>query len=230
MSRKFSSALALGLVTSFLGGCGFFAGGGEEPDSTAVSPPPLPTTTPAPEASPAAGVGPSVLGNLTPPTNPQMRVQTIAQAKDVGRPNPFSSVSPAAAPPGLNTQDPPLPTPIQFIPVSQINQRLAEILPPSALPPGRIPPAPLPAPKDAQQVQLFGVAVVGGVPQAIIQAPGETVTRTVRVGDVLANGVRVKSILAYGSNPAIVLEQFGQQVTVGLGQAQATTPNNNVPL
>ncbi|MDS3861189.1 hypothetical protein RIF25_10265 [Thermosynechococcaceae cyanobacterium BACA0444] len=227
MLRKISSALVLGLVTSHLVGCG----GGGEPESTAISPPPLPTPSPpAPETPPAAGVGPSVLGNLTPPTNPQMRVKTIAQAKDVGRPNPFSSVSPAAAPPGLNTQDAPLPAPIQFVPVSQINQRLAEILPPSALPPGRVPAAPLPPPKDAQGVQLFGVAVVGGIPQAIIQAPGEVVSRTVRVGDTLANGVRVTSILAYGSNPAIVLEQFGQQVTVGIGQAQASAASNNAPL
>lgn len=226
MSRKISSALVLGLVTSLLAGCG----GGEAPESTAVSPPPLPTPAATTPETPAAGVGPSVLGNLTPPTNPQLRVQALTQAKDVGRPNPFGSVNPAQAPPGLNTQAAPLPAPIEFIPVSQINQRLAEILPPSALPPGRVPAAPLPAPKDAQQVQLFGVAVVAGIPQAIVRAPGEVVSRTVRVGDVLANGVRVSSILAYGSNPAIVLEQFGQRVTVGIGQAQATGPNNNVPL
>ncbi len=208
MSKKIGFVLITGLSAGLMTGCGFFGGGSEvvvEP-APETSPSAAPEATPsvAPETTPvaAAPTQPSVLGNLTPPTNPGARVEILTKDQEVGRSNPFSNVRPPKTPDIVPPGGP-----------GSVNGR-----PGGQLPIARPKP---PEPKDAQAVKVFGVALVAGGPQAIILAPGEAVTRTVQVGDILANDVRVTNISAYGPTPTVVFEQYGQQVPIAVGQPQA---------
>jgi hypothetical protein len=67
-------------------------------------------------------------------------------------------------------------------------------------------------------VQVLGVVQIGRVPHAIVQAPNEPHSRYVRVGDRLSNGeVLVKRIDMRGSEPQVVLEQIGIEVSLSVG-------------
>jgi hypothetical protein len=93
--------------------------------------------------------------------------------------------------------------------------------------PGNNPPAlpSLPKPEQAQGVKVLGVAQIGSVPQAIVTAPEEKVSRTVTPGDRLSGGkVLVKAIDLNRAEPVLVLEQFGQIVEIPIGQPNATKP------
>jgi hypothetical protein len=86
--------------------------------------------------------------------------------------------------------------------------------------------APLPAlpePKLAQAVEVTGVVTIGGITQAIIKAPNEPTGRHVEVGQRLSNGqVLVKRIEANsGSDPIVVFEENGQEVSRGVGEKSA---------
>ena len=80
---------------------------------------------------------------------------------------------------------------------------------------------PLPEPALAKQVTVQGVVVLGGQPKAILKAPNESVARTVKAGDYLANGqILVSSIdVSNPQSPRIILKESGQTVTVGVGQS-----------
>ena len=85
----------------------------------------------------------------------------------------------------------------------------------------------LPAPPDpalARAVQISGVIVVGNEPQAIVKAPNEATTRYVKVGQRLSNGqVLVKRIeMGQGSEPIVILEQNGVEVSKAVGEAPPT--------
>jgi hypothetical protein len=95
----------------------------------------------------------------------------------------------------------------------------------------------LPEPALAREVSITGVIDVAGVPQVILQAPGEPSSRYVRAGDYLSNGqVLVKRVeMNRGSVPVVVLEQFGIEVTREVGQPvepvteEPETPTASVP-
>lgn len=86
---------------------------------------------------------------------------------------------------------------------------------------------PLPSATLANAVEVSGVVLVGGFPQAIIKAPNEETSRYVKVGQRLSNGqVLVKRIeMNAGSDPIVILEENGVEVARGVGAtAQAANP------
>jgi hypothetical protein len=138
---------------------------------------------------------------------------------------------------------PPLPTPnvrVRKVPISsavatakQPSITLAKI-PKSILPkvlPGVIPSSnfssvlpPAAQPDLAKAVVVTGVVSIGGETQAIIQIPNEP-SRYVQAGQRLDNGLLVKRIeMNEGSNPVVILEQYGIEVArmVGEGSANST--------
>ena len=83
----------------------------------------------------------------------------------------------------------------------------------------------LPQPTQAEAVVVTGVVAVGGRNYAIVQSPDEPTGRYVAVGQRIAGGqVLVKRIDMDGSEPTVVLEQNGIEVSrsVGLPPSQET--------
>lgn len=156
----------------------------------------------------------SATAGLIQPTNPHQRTQQVQK----GRPDPFAEIfdsqpSVAAAPkpaPKLPT----IPTPV---------------LKPTPLPPP-MPVAP-PQPDLARGTTILGVVEVGNQFQAIVQVPNEATSRYVSEGQRLADGqVIVKRIEMYpGSEPVVILEQFGQEVSRVVGQEPAQANTGTTP-
>lgn len=88
---------------------------------------------------------------------------------------------------------------------------------------------PLPLPTLAEAVEVSGVIVVSGVPQAIVKAPNESTSRYVGAGQRLSNGqILVKRIeMNGGSDPIVILEQNGVEVSRGVGEK--ATPTQGTP-
>ncbi|MCP6757637.1 MAG: hypothetical protein NHB32_02435 [Fischerella sp. CENA71] len=102
----------------------------------------------------------------------------------------------------------------KVIPPVVPEQRLASVLPPP------------PQPDLAKAVFVSGVVMVGNQPQAIIKVPNEPTSRYVQAGQRLANGVLIKRIeMNEGSEPIIILEQYGIEVTRMVGEAPASSPS-----
>lgn len=82
---------------------------------------------------------------------------------------------------------------------------------------------PTPLPTDlADAVVVSGVVQTQGRISAIVQAPNEPTSRSVKPGDYLSGGkVRVKRILTQG-DPMVVLEQNGIEVVKSVGFARAS--------
>ncbi|OBQ37938.1 MAG: hypothetical protein AN487_08840 [Anabaena sp. CRKS33] len=79
-----------------------------------------------------------------------------------------------------------------------------------------------PQPEIARAVVVTGVVLIGEVPQAIIKAPNEPTSRYVQPGQRLMNGVLVKRIeMRQGSNPTVILEQYGIEVVKQVGEKPA---------
>ncbi|KOP24201.1 hypothetical protein AMR41_22815 [Hapalosiphon sp. MRB220] len=101
----------------------------------------------------------------------------------------------------------------KVIPPVVPEQRLASVLPPA------------PQPDLAKAVFVSGVVMVGNQPQAIIKVPNEPTSRYVQAGQRLANGVLIKRIeMNEGSEPIIILEQYGIEVARMVGEAPASSP------
>jgi hypothetical protein len=104
-----------------------------------------------------------------------------------------------------------------------------------------LPPSLPPSPNDAKNIILSGILDLQGETIALIQTPWDSVTRSVRIGDVITDNkgirVRVKDInFGYpttialqennqivlrsinNNNGIVVLEQFGQNVTRKMGE------------
>jgi hypothetical protein len=65
---------------------------------------------------------------------------------------------------------------------------------------------------------------VGSEPQAIIKVPNEPTSRYVQAGQRLANGLLVKRIeMNEGSNPTVILEQYGMEVARMVGEGVNST-------
>lgn len=103
---------------------------------------------------------------------------------------------------------------------------------PSKPTPSKVKPSPIkslpPMPETtlAQAVEVSGVVVVGGIPQAIVQAPNEASSRYVQVGQRLSNGqVLVKRIEVNGdSDPIVILEQNGVEIAKTVGTSASGSP------
>ena len=123
-----------------------------------------------------------------------------------------------------------------FIKVAQIPNRVVQI-PKSVLPKvlpqfissssfGSVLPPPA-QPELAKAVMVTGVVLIGREPQAIIQIPNEPSSRYVQAGQRLANGLLIKRIeMNEGSNPVVILEQYGIEVARMVGEG---LPTNSTP-
>jgi hypothetical protein len=175
-------------------------------------------------------------------TNPDERAKQVQAKINQGAKDPFANLPPIIAfkPPIDETNRPTAPTPTSTTPTS--TAPTSTPTPPRRLPrPTVIKPEgvkmpkepaiaalpPLPDPILAKAVEVTGVIVVAGIPQAIVKAPEEATTRYVQAGQRLSNGkVLVKRIeMNNGSEPIVILEQNGVEVARAVGDkpAGATT-------
>lgn len=88
---------------------------------------------------------------------------------------------------------------------------------------------PLPQPTLAQSVEVSGVIQVGNEARAIVKAPNEATSRYVTAGQRLSNGqILVKRIeMNSGSEPVVVLEQYGIEVGKRVGDKPAQPAGGN---
>lgn len=210
---QFRFLAAVTLAASLLASCTI----GDDQQATTVAPPPQPIA-PSPSPSPAIAPIAAAPVGLIAPTDPNARLKAFK----TGRPDPFSTVVIPDAlqsdrlgfKPALNREPIPLIKPIALSP--QSIRDLEELAGAGAgTSPGR---KQVPRPTQALAVKVLGIALVGGVPRAIIQSPDERVTRTVAAGDRISNGlVLVRAIEANRSEPVVILEQFGQSVEAPIG-------------
>lgn len=158
--------------------------------------------------------------NLIPATNPDVRVRSIIR----GRNDPFSVVTlnprikiepkekPASPPtvPTINTEPS---QPEQ--PTNQDNNPNADL--PQPEPPVE--------PTLAQNVVVSGLYEANGRTRLIVQAPEESTSRYVEVGEYLSNGqVLVKRIVKNQlSLPSVILEQSGIEVSKTIGETSEAT-------
>jgi hypothetical protein len=100
---------------------------------------------------------------------------------------------------------------------------IPKVLPQVVANPGLTPVVPPPPqPELARAVYVSGVVLIGREPQAIIKVPNEPTSRYVQAGQRLANGVLVKRIeMNEGSEPIVILEQYGMEVAKMVGEAPA---------
>ncbi|MFN6460437.1 MAG: hypothetical protein RMZ41_001135 [Nostoc sp. DedVER02] len=110
----------------------------------------------------------------------------------------------------------------KLLPQVVSNPTLVSVLPPPA------------QPELARAVTVSGVVLISNEPQAIIKVPDEPTSRYVQAGQRLANGVLIKRIeMNGGSNPIVILEQFGIEVAKMVGEGpvnstpSATSANGN---
>lgn len=153
------------------------------------------------------------IANLIPATNPDVRVRSIIR----GRNDPFSVVTlnprikieqkekPASSP-TVPTNTPSQPEPQ----ANQDNNTNADL--PQPEPPVE--------PTLAQNVVVSGLYEANGRTRLIVQAPEESTSRYVEVGEYLSNGqVLVKRIVQNQlSSPLVILEQSGIEVSKTIGE------------
>lgn len=189
--------------------------------STPIAPSPSPeafanpTAGGTPESILAVPALPPAAPNLIPPTTATARLPEV----NVGRGDPFTSVSnppivsiaPTApqSPASLSAALPPDPAPTMPATVSTVP--LAPALP--VLTPANGDPTPVavpatPASRSINEIQVSGVVQIGDKLSAIVEISGEN-SRYVTVGDRLGNGAFVRRIEMTGSNPRVVFERDG---------------------
>lgn len=222
--RKTVLGITFILLSMGIGSCGLI--GGEEPEAEQSSDAPAEQSFPS--ASPELPSPPAAKVVLTRPTNPDERLRVVKS----GRSDPFAEIVPTVIPDNssprtIPTNSNPRPSSPSTVKVSKPSNGSNPAKPSSSSPstkpntakPGKIVLPTLPKPEVAQGVKVTGVLNLGGRPKAILKAPGEKSTRTVGVGERIANGqVLVKSIILNPAAPVVVLEQSGMEVRVGVGQ------------
>ncbi len=106
---------------------------------------------------------------------------------------------------------------------------LPKVLPPVVPSPNLVSVLPQsPQPELAKAVIVSGVVLLGNQLQAIIQVPNEPASRYVQAGQRLANGVLIKRIeMNEGSNPVVIVEQYGIEVARMVGDAPSATAAGN---
>jgi len=239
--HRLSTTAVAGILALTIAGC---SSGGDETSSTSAQPTAATQASDPSSESSQAQSQPIVLAqkpnknqdppqpnqknSQTPPvatatagliqaTNPRQRTQQVQK----GRPDPFAELYDSQP----KVAAAPKPTPkLPSIPATPV-------LKPAPLPPP-MPVAP-PQPDLARGTIVLGVVEVGNQFQAIVQVPNEATSRYVSEGQRLGDGqVTVKRIEMYpGSEPVVVLEQFGQEVSRAVGQEPAqvnagTTPSS----
>lgn len=209
--------ISLGILTLSLISCSSSSPPSEQAVQPTPSPSPQASPSPPPTfeqslqpAHPPTRNVPKVAG-LIAATNPEQQRSQVQQ----GRNDPFAmlSVNPTVQFP---SSAPAAKKPGETASVPSVSPRR----PSSSVRP--LPPQP-PQPSEALGVVVSGVMDLPTSPVAIVKAPGESVVRRVTPGSTLSNGqVRVKAIYAGNSNPMVVLEQYGIEVTKRVGESVAT--------
>lgn len=244
--RQPSSVTLVGILALLMGACSGEEGPTASPSPAApvaVAKPAVPSPAANPEAFPDPTVTQKPMGakaelGIIQSTNAAERLRSIQS----GRQDPFATfpVVPIITKPSPSPTQQTVPPvrPIQTVskpPASK--NRLPSLNNPGNNPGGTDPSAPLtptlpplPQPDLAQAVQVTGVIQVGDTTQVIVKAPEEETSRYVRIGQRLSNGqILVKRIEANeGSDPIVVLEQNGIEVTKTVGQ-EADQPQANAP-
>ena len=85
----------------------------------------------------------------------------------------------------------------------------------------------------AQEVKITGLIELDGRPKLIVEAPGETSSRYVEVGQYLSNGqILVKRIdMNHFPTPLVILEQSGVEVAKAIGEeALETSSAGSLPV
>jgi hypothetical protein len=226
--------VTLSLLSGLMGGCNLL-GGGDSGD-VAVQPSPQPNASqPFPSPSvPATLNSPGKIA-LTRPTNPDDRLRVIKS----GRNDPFgllvapqpsggtasnsSSTSENPAPKQAGNGKTSGPSRSTRTVVSSLGKtsKLGASGKPSGTPgSGSFSLPELPAKPEMASVKVTGVIQVAGSPRAIIQAPGEPTSRTVSIGDSLANGkVYVKNIdMSNLAEPVVIFQQGDLEFAVAVGR------------
>jgi hypothetical protein len=235
--------VTLSLLSGLMGGCNML-GGGDSGD-VAVQPSPQPNAS-QPFPSPSVPVtlnSPSSIA-LTRPTNPDDRLRVIKS----GRTDPFGVLVSATASGGNTSggntsQGTTTGSNAKTKPASQqqVGDRLVNsydkflkglsnsLTKPSGSPASSssgssgsvtLPELPVPAKPELTGVKVTGVIQVAGSPRAIIQAPGEPTSRTVSIGDSLANGqLYVKNIdMSNSAEPVVIFQQGDSEFSVAVGR------------
>ncbi|GFE70284.1 hypothetical protein [Chroococcus sp. FPU101] len=215
--KKTFLILSLGMLTLSLSGCP----SSSPPADQAAQPTPTPSPSPQASSSPpafeqalqpgqASTQTPPKVAGLIPATNSDQQLDKVKQ----GRNDPFATL--------------PVDPIVKYPPAASVVKKTTTTTaskPPSVIP---IPPnsRPLPPqPNEALGVVVSGVMDLPSSPVAIVKAPGESVARRVTPGATLSNGqVLVKAIYAGNSNPMVILEQYGIEVTKRVGEGAALTP------
>jgi hypothetical protein len=248
--RKNLFVVATAVLAFYLGGCDNNPFGGSETTTqqspVASSPAPTQPSPTSPAFAQPTVEGQNAPKGILPPdlissTNPAQRVQQVRG----NRSDPFSLVPTtptvenppqAAAPPSSAQASPPSAQAPSAqnrrsaqAPRQNSSGRLAPI--PTLVPRSPVAAAPpRPQPDLARAVQVTGVVQIGDTPYAIVNAPNEPTSRYVQVGQRLSNGqILVRRIEMNGSDPVVVLEQYGIEVVTAVGGGGAptspTTPN-----
>jgi hypothetical protein len=225
--------LTLSLLAGLMGGCG-------ESENANVQQSPQPTAS-QPFPSPSVPVtlnSPSKIA-LTRPTNPDDRLKVIKSGRNdpfglLVAPQPSGGTASAASNSSSSSEESPEQKGASSGKTSgsstltrNLVSSLGNILKPgtsgkpSGTPGGGSFSLPeLPAKPELASVKVTGVLQVGGVPRAIIQAPGEPTSRTVSIGDSLSNGqLYVKNIdMSNSAEPVVIFQQGGLEFSVAVGR------------
>ena len=228
MNKKVLLVLTV-IIASMTGGCSFLGNAKKDFDESANKPIPRVKSTPAPvattepeteeefadleeEAEPT-----QTIAGLIPTTDPDTRVRSIVR----GRQDPFSVVS-LVPKIEIEEQELELPQPLsnrnnrsnrESNPITQRRNTNADV-------------SKLPSPIDqfraelAQKVIISGLYESNGSTKLIVQAPEESTSRYVEVGQYLSNGqILVKSIdRNHFPTPLVILEQSGVEVAKTIGE------------
>ena len=243
MHRRSITAL-VGMLALTITGCG--SGEAQSTSNTANVQPPVKPTTPDPQAAkPETPEKPTLVAQnpqnnlektekkentvssaagLIQSTNVNQRTQQVQQ----GRSDPFA---------GLFAIPKPIPKPVV---VAKPKSTPPLPQPPVIRPPQPVikptlptPPAPVepPEPDLAKGVSVLGVIEIANQYQAIVKVPNEATSRYVSEGQRLSDGeVLVKRIeMSSGSEPIVILEQNGIEVTRAVGQEPAQPDQQGKP-
>jgi hypothetical protein len=229
--------VTLSLMSGLMGGCSLL--GGDNSGDVAVQPSPQPNASqPFPSPSvPATLNSPSKIA-LTRPTNPDDRLRVIKS----GRNDPFGLLVAPQPSGGTASNSSSNSENSDSTSASNSNGKTSgsgksprnvvsspgNILKPgafgkptgSALGKGTFTLPALPAKPEMASVKVTGVIQVAGSPRAIIQAPNEPTSRTVSIGDSLANGqLYVKNIdMSNSAEPVVIFQQGDLEFAVAVGR------------
>jgi hypothetical protein len=159
---------------------------------------------------------------------PIPRIRTVPSTQIAGRPG--SSGGPRGNNGGYPSNPRPnVPNIVLRPPVAPGGDGTSKPVPVPAEPLKPLPP--IPDPSLAKAVEVTGVVVIGGIPRAIVKAPNEPTSRYVTAGQRLSNGqVLVKRIeVNSGSDPVVILEQSGVEVSRAVGDKPSASPAGQPP-